>query len=115
MHTVVETPSYLAAAKAAGMSAATRAEIVSAVASDPTTGDLLQGTHGLRKLRHARPGSGKSGGFRVITFYHSPALPVFLITVFGKNEKANLSRAEANALGEMVKAMAANYQRRSKK
>jgi hypothetical protein len=111
MHTVVETPSYLAAAKASGMSEATRLEIV----RNPSAGDLSQGTHGLRKLRHARPGGGKSGGYRVITFYRSPGLPVFLITVFGKNEKANLSRAEASALGEMVKAMAANYGKKEKR
>jgi hypothetical protein len=114
MHTVVETPSYLAAAKAAGMSEQTRAEIVNAVAVRPDAGDVIPGTQGLRKLRHAKPGRGKSAGFRVITFFHSNELPVFLITVIGKNQKANLSQAESNALGSMVKVVAANYRRKGR-
>jgi hypothetical protein len=40
-------------------------------------------------LRVAGRGKGKSGGYRAITFYSGTALPVFLITVFGKGEKAN--------------------------
>jgi hypothetical protein len=113
MHTVVETPSFLAAAKEAGMSAAVRMQIVATVANEPHSGDLIQGTHGLRKLRHARPGGGKSGGFRVITYYHSPSLPVFLITVFAKNQRSDLSKAEANVLGNMVKSMAENYRKKN--
>jgi hypothetical protein len=114
MHTVVETPSYLAAAKSAGMNEETRAAIVTTVAARPDAGDLIPGAQGLRKLRHARPGRGKSAGFRVITFFHSTELPVFLITVFGKNQKANLSDAEAIALGAMVKTIAANYRRKGR-
>jgi hypothetical protein len=112
MHTVVETPTYLAAAKSAGMNAEIRAEIVAVVAVDPKVGDLIAGTHGLRKFRHARAGGGKSGGFRVITYFHSTGLPVFLTTAFGKNQKANLSDAEATALGRMVKSMAETYRKR---
>lgn len=111
MHTVVETPSFLAAAKEAGMSDAVRAQIVAVVAYAPESGDLIQGTHGLRKLRHAKPGGGKSGGYRVISYFHSNSLPVFLITVFGKNQKSDLTKAEASALGGMVKAMASNYRK----
>ena len=109
MHTVVETPSFLAAAKEAGITDSVRMQIVTVVSKDPGAGDLIQGTHGLRKLRHARPGGGKSGGFRVITYYHSP---VFLITAFGKNQRSDLSKAEANALGNLVKSMAENYRKR---
>jgi hypothetical protein len=112
MHTVVETPSYLAAAKSAGMSADVRTKIVALVANDPGIGDLIPGTRGLRKFRYARPGGGKSGGFRVITYFHSVGLPVFLITAFGKSQKANLSDAEASALGRMVKSMAETYRKR---
>lgn len=82
------------------------------VAKDPASGDIIHGTRGLRKLRQAQPGGGKSGGYRIITYYHSPALPVFLIAAFGKNQRADLTKAEANALGAMVTAMAANYGRR---
>ena len=46
---------------------------------------------------------GKSGGVRVIYYYHSERIPLYLLTVFGKNEKNNLTKAEANALSKLVK------------
>ena len=64
---------------------------------------LLAGTGGVRKLRWAREGRGKSGGVRVIYYFHSERLPLYLLTIFGKNEKANLTKAEANALSKLVK------------
>ncbi len=51
--------------------------------------------------RVARPGQGKSGGYRVISYYYSEGIPVFLITVFAKNRQANLSKAERNALAKL--------------
>ncbi len=67
----------------------------------------MQGTGGARKFRWATLGRGKSGSVRVITFYSGPPVPVFLLTVFGKGEKINLTRAERNelrkALGELVR------------
>lgn len=54
-------------------------------------------------MRWAREGMGKSGGVRVIYYFHSERLPLYLLTVFGKNEKANLTKAEANALSKLVK------------
>jgi hypothetical protein len=109
MHTVVETPSFLAAAKAAGMSDDVRAEIVEALADNPQMGDLIAGAGGVRKFRFAKPGMGKRGGYRVVSFYHDEGLPVFLLSVFGKNEKDNLSKAERNDLGVAVKAIAEAY------
>lgn len=53
----------------------------------------MQGTGGVRKLRWARQGMGKSGGSRVIYYYHSDSKPLFLLTAYGKNERANLSKA----------------------
>jgi hypothetical protein len=60
MHTVVETPPYLNAARAAGISDSVRAEVVSAVAANPVMGDLIVGAGGLRKFRFSRPGEGKA-------------------------------------------------------
>lgn len=109
MHTVVETPSYLASTKAAGIPDQVRQEIVSAVASEPTLGDLMVGTGGLRKFRFARPGGGKSGGFRILSFFVSDDFPVFLIGAFGKGDKSNLTKAERNAVAARLKLMAATY------
>lgn len=97
MQTVVETPSYLAIANKL-FSEEDRADIVSLVAADPETGDVMGGTGGFRKVRVAREGMGKSGGARVVYIWRNERFPVFLITVFPKNEKANLSKAERNEL-----------------
>ena len=75
-----------------------RADIVALVAADPACGDLIRGTGGFRKVRVARQGMGKSGGARVVYIWRNQRFPVFLIAVFPKNEKENLSMAERNAL-----------------
>jgi len=72
------------------------------LAAHPAAGDLIEGTGGVRKLRWARDGRGKSGGVRVIYYFHSEAMPLYLLTMFAKNERANVSKAERNALAGLV-------------
>ena len=108
MQTVVETPTYLKAARAF-LREADRDEIVRMIAARPEAGDLMPGTGGYRKLRFARPGMGKRGGARVIYLYGGEDLPIFLITVYAKSEKGNLSKAEQNALAKMAKSFFADY------
>ena len=62
----------------------------------------MRGTGGIRKLRWARDGSGKSGGVRVVYYFHDERIPLYLLTIFGKNEKTNISQAERNALAQLV-------------
>lgn len=109
MHTVIETPAYLSAAKAAKMTVAEMTAVVDAIAADPMLGAEMRGTGGCRKVRFAKGGRGKSGGVRVITFHTGPALPVFLLTVFGKGEKANLTKSESNALAKLTKVLTETY------
>ena len=109
MHTVVETPPFLAAAKDAGMSDDVRRQLVETIADNPTIGDIMEGTGGFRKFRFAKPGMGKRGGFRVVSYYYDEGMPVFLITVFGKNEKDNLTNKERNALKDMSRTLAERY------
>jgi hypothetical protein len=104
METVVETPAYLASAKHAGMTESEMAAAVDLVASFPLAGDLMQGTGGCRKIRLGGRGKGKSGGYRLITFY-KVGDKVFLLTVISKGVRANLTQAERNALKDMVKAL----------
>jgi hypothetical protein len=66
------------------------------LAYNPTAGDLIPGTGGVRKLRWGLEGRGKSGGARVIYFYHDAALPLFALTAFAKNERADLSQQDRN-------------------
>ena len=111
VQTVVETRPYLAAAKAAGISEAEAREIVDVLAADPAAGDEIAGTGGCRKIRFAGRGKGKSGGYRVVTFYSGKAIPLFLLTMFGKGERSDLSPAERNALKALTKALVAAYRR----
>lgn len=82
------------------------------IALSPDAGDEMQGTGGCRKVRVAGKGRGKRGGYRVITFFTGPDMPVFLITVFGKGETANLTNAERNELAKLSKALVAEYRKR---
>lgn len=68
--------------------------IVQFLASRPKAGDLMEGTGGIRKLRWGREGRGKSGGVRVVYCLHSDDMPLYLLTVFAKDERANLSKPE---------------------
>ena len=54
------------------------------------------------KIRWARDGRGKSGGVRVVYYFHSEAMPLYLLTMFAKTEQANLSKAERNELASLV-------------
>jgi len=98
MQTVIETESYLRAAKDAQMDDAERNDAVELVATNPECGDVMPGTGGVRKARLAGRGKGKSGGYRIVWYFGGGDIPVFLLTVFGKGEKANLSQGERNAL-----------------
>jgi hypothetical protein len=84
--------------------------LVGYLAEHPTAGDVIAGTGGCRKLRWAGRGKGKSGGYRTITFYSGAMMPVYLLTVFGKGEKANLTDAECNALRTLTKIITAEHQ-----
>lgn len=110
LQTVVETPAYLAAARRV-LSVDLRAEVVSMVAENPGAGVPLGG--GVRKVRITRPGSGKSGGARVVFLSAGEDIPLFLLTVFAKNEKTNLTARERTAMVAAAKELAANYRRKS--
>lgn len=94
------------------MSADEVADLVNYLAANPTAGDEMAGTGGCRKLRVAGRGKGKSGGYRTITFFSGPMIPVFLITVFSKGEKANLTKAERNQLAAVTGKLAEDYKKR---
>jgi hypothetical protein len=110
MHTVIETPDFIRDAADSGLSGDEVAKIVSCVSVDPSAGDLMAGTGGARKVRFAGRGKGKSGGYRVVTYFcGDDDVPVFLLGVFGKGEKDNLTKAERNELRKELAALAEDY------
>ncbi len=115
MHTVVETPSYLADAKAAGLTEGEREAVVEMLADHPEAGDEIGGTGGARKVRVAGRGKGKSGGYRVITFYSGEDVPVFLLAVYSKGDRANLSKAERNELKGILGDVVREYRKGAKR
>jgi hypothetical protein len=110
LQTVVETAEFLARSSKL-MSEEQRTRVVEMLAWDPECGEIMAGTGGVRKVRVALDGRGKSGGARVIYYFHSERLPVFALTVFAKNEKANLSPAERNAMAAVVRAIKQQLER----
>ncbi len=110
--TVIETPTYLRRATKL-LSEAERAAIVDHLAANPTAGDLISGGGGVRKLRWAVQGRGKSGGVRVIHFFADGRFPVFLVDLFAKNEKANYSAAELATVRDIAKVLTESYTRRA--
>jgi hypothetical protein len=105
VHVVVETTPFIAAAKAAGLSGGDVSRIVDYFARRPDAGDVIPGTGGARKVRFAGRGKGKRGGYRVITFYSGADLPVFLLTIFGKGERTDLTGSERNMLAQLTKVL----------
>lgn len=110
LQTIIETPEFLGRARGL-LTEQERDKLVDFLASNPTAGDLMQGTGGARKLRWAAQGKGKRGGARVITFYGGPQVPAFLLTIFGKGERANLTKAERNELRMILAHLVAEYRR----
>ena len=112
MHAVAETRAFQRQAANAGMSEAEISALVSYLASNPMAGDEIAGTGGCRKVRVGGRGKGKSGGYRTITFYSGSQMPVFLLAVYSKGERANLSQSERNALAVLTKGIVAEYRNR---
>ncbi len=111
--TVVETARFLKDVKPM-MSDSEREELVAFVAANPEAGEIIPETGGVRKIRCALAGRGKRGGARVIYYCHGERLPVFLLAAYGKNEKANLSMAERNAIKRLVPILVAGYPARDR-
>jgi hypothetical protein len=107
MHTVIETPTFLADCKT--MSEEERLAIVDAIATDPLLGDPMPGTGGARKRRFPGRGKGKRGGYRTVCYFAGKDVPVLLLALISKGERENLSQAECNELRKELAGYAADY------
>ncbi|MFJ3368141.1 hypothetical protein [Pseudomonas sp. NPDC086251] len=78
-------------------------EFQNALAENPDTGDVIQGTGGLRKVRWGANGKGKRGGVRVIYYHVVSSYQVRLILIYQKGIQDDLSEAEKKVLRELNK------------
>ncbi len=104
MHTVVELPEYLRRAERLLLERERQA-LVNYLAEHPKAGVIMRGTGGIRKLRWARAGMGKRSGVRVIYYYHNEQIPLYLLTLFGKGVKDDLTPSERHALRDLVRTL----------
>ncbi len=114
MQTVIEMPEFIRQAKQLGLSDDEREGIIDEVAEHPDLGDEISGTGGMRKLRVAARGKGKSGGYRVITFFSGENIPVFLITIYSKSQKTNITDKEKNNMKSFSTRIKNAYMRKMK-
>ena len=103
LNEVAFTAAFLAQAKAEGMTEADLAALVQILAADPEAGDLIVGSGGCRKLRLGGRGKGKSGGYRVVTFFARRAMPVYVLAVLSKGSRQTFSDAEVQAMAALAK------------
>ena len=86
--------------------------VIDLIAFEPTCGDLIPGTGGLRKVRVGRGGGGKRGGARVIYYFYHAEFPAVLMTLYAKNEKADLTARDKKALASDLKEIMASWRRK---
>ena len=79
-----------------------REEFVNYIARNPEAGDVIPESGGVRKVRWSRAGAGKRGGARVIYFYHDDTRPLYLLLVYAKGRKEDLSDDEKRAVRKLA-------------
>lgn len=97
VHTVVETMAFTARVKKLGLSEDELASIYDIYAADPDYGKVVRNTGGLRKRRVAKEGTGKSGGYRVFSFFADRENPAFLLWILDKSDEDTLTGEQENA------------------
>lgn len=100
-NTIAELPEYIKRADSL-LTESERKDVVDYLSEHPKAGTVMEGTGGIRKLRWSKGHKGKSGGVRVIYYYHDERIPLYLLTMFGKSEQANLTKADRNSLSKLV-------------
>jgi hypothetical protein len=98
----IETPIFTKLVKAT-LEDANYAEFQQWLATHPDAGTLIKEGAGIRKVRWALPGGGKSGGIRVIYFWRMRDAQIFLLFLFEKGERSDLTRAQVQQLAKYVK------------
>lgn len=105
---VVETKPFERSA-AAIWAEAERAEFVDFIARNPEAGDVIPDTGGVRKIRWMRQGSGKRGGARIIYFYHRPEMPLYLLLIYAKAQRTDMTPEEKKVVRRLAGELKARF------
>ncbi|MDO4468735.1 MAG: type II toxin-antitoxin system RelE/ParE family toxin [Bacillota bacterium] len=101
--TFIEVPLFTRKWKELGLTDENLRDLQNILLQNPKTGDVIQGTGGLRKIRIPMNGRGKSGGSRVIYVDIEIKEVIYFINVYTKNEKDDLTEDEKKAFKAVVK------------
>ena len=101
MLTIAELPTFIRRASKL-LNEREHAEMISYIADHPETGTLLEGTGGIRKIRWRRGNQGKSSGVRVLYYFYNEYMPLYLLTLFAKGDRTNLSVQERQELADLA-------------
>lgn len=86
-----------------------RAQMHIDIALDPESGVIIQGTGGVRKLRWAGNGKGKRGGFRIVYYFYNNDMPIYLLAIYAKNEKIDISDCDKSEIKKLVRELVEEY------
>ena len=100
--TFIRLPSFEAAWKALGLSEDVYAQLEEMLLCNPQVGAVIPGSGGVRKVRFALPGQGKSGGSRVIYVDIVVDETIYMIYAYPKSAKENLTKAEIAEFKKLV-------------
>lgn len=114
MITIVELPSFLSQLGRC-IKLEERDNLIDFLARHPEAGDEIPGTGGIRKLRWRGNGKGKRGGLRVIYYFYNNTAPIFLLTVYGKNEQEDLTNDQKAKMIDLANRLKTEYKAKKEK
>ncbi len=94
------------------MTAGQRDAVIDLIAYEPACGEVIPGSGGLRKVRIGRDGGGKRGGARVVYYFYNEDFPIFLLALYAKNEKGDLTAAEKREFAMFAKEIKIQWKRK---
>ena len=111
----VRLPEFEKQCKQIGLDEDSVKSIEDVLLSNPSIGDIMRRTGGIRKFRIPLPDRGKSGGARVVYIDFVRYEKIYLLTAFAKNETDNLSHAERNELKALTSILESELRKRESK
>ncbi len=100
--TFIETQEFTKKWTQLGLSDENLRILENSILENPQIGKIIKGTGKLRKMRYSLPGRGKRGSARVCYVDFLLEETVYMITIYAKNEKENLSQKERNDIKRAI-------------